>query len=148
FNSGVKENIIPQSASATINFRIIPETTIASVIARVQKTINDERIIIKPGNFSSEPSKISSTYSFGYKTINKTISEIFPEILVAPYLLVGATDSRHFSEISENIYRFSAININERNIKSFHGLNEKLPVSDFQNSIRFYTQLIKNSSLK
>ena len=102
FNSGVKDNIIPLSASATINFRIISGETIATVLDRVNKIINDERIIIKLGEFISEPSKVSSTSSFGYKTLHKTISEIYPTALVAPYLVVGATDSRHFNDISDN----------------------------------------------
>ena len=148
FNSGVKDNIIPLSASATINFRIIPKETIATVLDHVNKIINDERITIKTGEFVSEPSKVSSTSSFGYKTLHKTISEIYPTALVTPYLVVAGTDSRHFNDISDNIYRFSPIKINKGNIKSFHGLNERLPVSDFENSIRFYHQLIKNSTSK
>jgi carboxypeptidase PM20D1 len=146
FKSGVKENIIPQFASATINFRIIPETTIASVISYVKKTINDERVILKANNFSSEPSKVSSTKSFGYETVSKTISQIYPKTLISPYLVVGATDSRHFEDISDNIYRFLPIKLNKGNIKSFHGINENISVNDFKNSIHFYTQLIKNSN--
>lgn len=146
FNSGVKDNVIPQSASATVNFRIIPGETVASVTERIKALINDERIMIKEGVFISEPSKVSSTSSFGYQTLQKTISEIYPEVLVAPYLVVGGTDSRHLNDISDNIYRFSAIKLNKGNIKSFHGLNERLPIKDFENSIRFYYQIIKNSS--
>ena len=148
FNSGVKDNIIPQSASATVNFRIIPGETIATVTARVEQLVNDNRISISTGDFTSEPSKVSRTDSFGFETLHKTISEIFPEVLVTPYLVVGATDSRHLNDISDNIYRFSATTLNKGNIKSFHGLNERLPVSDFKNSIRFYYQLIKNSTSK
>ncbi|WP_186755869.1 M20 family peptidase [Echinicola salinicaeni] len=144
-NSGVKENIIPQSARATINFRILPEESVKTVIDRVSEVIEDDRISIKSSEFISEPSKVSSTDSFGYKEIQKTISQIFPSTLVSPYLVVGGTDSRHFSEISENIYRFSVIKLNKGNIKSFHGLNERIPVSDFENSIRFYQQLISNT---
>lgn len=148
FKSGVKDNIIPRTASAIINFRIIPGETIATVTNRVNQIINDKRITIETGAFVSEPSKVSSTSSFGYKILHKTISEIYPTALVAPYLVVGATDSRHFNAISNNIYRFSAIKINKENIKSFHGLNERLPISDFEDSIRFYHQLIKNSTSK
>ncbi|MBD8489694.1 M20/M25/M40 family metallo-hydrolase [Echinicola sp. CAU 1574] len=146
FNSGVKENIIPQSAKATINFRIIPGETIESVEERVKKTINDERIHIQRSAFISNPSKVSKTDSFGFQTIQETITETFPSTLVSPYLVVGGTDSRHFNEISDDIYRFSAIKLNKGNIKSFHGLNERIPVSDFENSIRFYHQLILNAT--
>lgn len=148
FNSGVKNNIIPLTASAVINFRIIPGETVATVKNRVSQIINDDRIKIKTGAFVSEPSKVSSTTSFGYKTLHETISEMYPTALVSPYLVVGATDSKHFTAISAHIYRFSPIKINKENIKSFHGLNERLPVSDFENSIRFYHQLITNSTSK
>ncbi len=148
FNSGVKENIIPLSASATINFRIIPETTVAQVKDRVKNLIADDRIKITLGSFNSEPSKVSNIDSFGYQKIHETIAEIYPDILVSPYLVIAATDSRHFEEVSENIYRFATITINPENIKSIHGLNERIPVQDFENAIRFYVQLIKNGTVK
>jgi carboxypeptidase PM20D1 len=148
FNSGIKDNIVPQYAHARVNIRILPEESVASVLDRVKKTINDERIKIKAGNFYSEPSKVSSINSLGYETIRKTIAEVYPSTLVIPYLLAGATDSRYFSDITENIYRFSARKTNTRNIKSFHGLNERISVSEFENSIRFYHQLIRNSTLE
>lgn len=89
----------------------------------------------------------NATNSYGYKTIQKTISEIYSSAFVSPFLVVAATDSRYFHYITENIYRFSVVKLNKRNIKSFHGLNENLPVSEFENSIRFYYQLIRNSNL-
>lgn len=146
FNSGVKDNIIPLSANAIINFRVIPGETIDYVVDRVEQIINDERVKVTTGAFISEASKVSSTNSFGYTTLQKTISEIYPNALVAPNLVIGATDSRHFKDVSDDIYRFSPFKINQDNIKSFHGLNERLPVSDFEDSIRFYYQLIKNST--
>ena len=146
FNSGVKENIIPLSANAKVNFRILPESTVEDVIAHVKKVIDDDRIVIKTGNFNSEPSKVSSTDSFGFTTIHKTIAEVYPEVLVSPYLVVGATDARFYGEVSDDIYRFSGIKINKNNVKSFHGLNERVAVKDYHDAIRFYSQLIKNST--
>jgi len=61
-------------------------------------------------------------------------------------LVVGGTDSKHFKNVSDNIYRFLPIHINSRNIKSFHGINERISVIDFENAIRFYVQLIQNST--
>mgnify|MGYP000595578286 CR=1 FL=1 len=75
FQSGVKENIIPQFASATVNFRILPEESISSVVEHVKNIINDERIVIKEGDFSAEASKVASTNSLGYQAIQKTIAE-------------------------------------------------------------------------
>jgi carboxypeptidase PM20D1 len=146
FKSGVKENIIPQYATASINFRIAPKTSIESAIDYVKNIIGDERITLKMGNFNSEASKVSSTDSFGFKTLQRTIAETSPDVLFTPYLVIGATDSRFFENISDNIYRFFPIKITPENIKSFHGINERVPVAEFENSIRFYTQLIKNGT--
>ena len=146
FNSGIKDNIIPQRANATVNFRVLPETTIEDVITHVKTVIADDRIIITKATTAAEASKLSRTDSFGFATLNKTILQLYPEVLVSPNLVVGATDSRHFRDISDDIYRFSPIHLNKDTKKSFHGLNERLAVKDFYDSIRFYIQLIKNSN--
>lgn len=145
FNSGVKDNIIPLSARATVNFRIISGSSIKEVMDHVKQTIDDERISVKESGFNTEPSKVSSTEEFGFQTIHRTIAEIYPETIVSPYLVVGATDARHFNEISNNIYRFLPVRITKSNIKSFHGLNERIAIDEFENAIRFYIQLIKNT---
>jgi carboxypeptidase PM20D1 len=146
FNSGVKDNIIPLTASATVNFRILPETTTDDVIAHVKKVINDDRITIEKGGFVSEPSKHSSPETEQFKTINKTILQLFPDVVVTPYLVVGGTDARHYNEVSDHLYRFSPIHLNKDNKNSFHGLNERVAISDFHDAIGFYVQLIKNSN--
>jgi len=146
FNSGVKDNIIPLSAKATVNFRIITGSSVAEVKERIRKVIDDERIEISEGNFNTEPSKVSSTEAPGFKLVHQTIAEVYPDILVSPYMVVGATDARHFGGLSDQIYRFLPTRINKTNVKSFHGLNERLAVKDFENAIHFYTQLIKNAS--
>lgn len=146
FNSGIKDNIIPMTASATVNFRILPETTSEDVIAHVKNVINDDRITITKGGFVSEPSKLSATDNEQFTILNTTILQLFPEVVVTPYLVVGGTDSRHYGEVTDNIYRFSPIHLNKNNQKSFHGLNERLAVSDFYDAIAFYVQLIQNSN--
>ena len=148
FNSGVKDNIIPLSAKATLNFRVISGSSIHEVLTHVKNVIDDDRITIKEGNWNTGPSRVSDTESFGFKAIHKTIAQIYPDALVSPYLVVGATDARHFNDISDHIYRFLPTRINRSNVKSFHGLNERIAVTEFENTIRFYVQLLKNSGLE
>ncbi|MDB2673026.1 M20 family peptidase [Flavobacteriaceae bacterium] len=146
FTSGIKDNILPQTAKATVNFRILSGESSAFVIERVKAVIDDPRIQIEKGRMQSEPSKVSSTNSFGYNNIHKTIAQIYQGTLVAPYLVVGGTDAKHFESIASDIYRFSPMVITRGNIKSFHGLNERIAIRDIENGIRFYQQLIQNST--
>lgn len=146
FRAGIKDNIIPNQAKASVNFRTLPQTSIADVIERVKSIIDDDRIMVTEGQFSSESPGASSVNTFGYQTIHVSIKEIFPDVVVAPNLVVGATDSRHYYPISDNIYRFVPFYLDKYNIKTFHGIDEHIRVEDFENSIRFYRQLIINSS--
>jgi carboxypeptidase PM20D1 len=148
FNAGIKDNIIPQNAKATVNFRIMPGESSSSVLARVQELIQDPRIQITKGRMQSEPSQVSSTESKGFSTIRKTVAEVYPDALVAPFLVIAGTDAKHFETIAKDIYRFSPMIINPAIIKSFHGLNERIAVKDFKKAVQFYQQLIQNSTLK
>ncbi len=143
FNSGIKENVIPSNASATINFRILPGLKIDDLIERVRSLINDDRIAITLKEFHSEASKVSSTETLGYAIINKAIKEVYPVITV-PNLVIAATDGRFYGKLCDNVYRFLPIRLNPNNIRSMHGIDERIPVEEFKDAIRFYVQLIRN----
>lgn len=145
-NGGIKENVIPYEAHASVNFRILPGTSIADVKDYVINTIADDRIEVKEGTFNSEAPESSSADSFGYHTIHTTIKQLFPQAVVTPNLVIGATDSRYYYPLSSNVYRFTPFYLNNENITTFHGVNERIPVKEFENAIRFYVQLIRNTS--
>ncbi len=146
FEAGIKENIIPTFARALINFRIIPDQTSEDVMQHVIEVINDERINPKFYGFNTNPSPVSPMDSDGYNVINRTIKEVFENTLTAPNLVIAATDSRHFGAVGSNIYRFVPYHINEENINTFHGIDERIPIEDYKDAIRFYRQLILNSN--
>lgn len=144
FEAGIKENVIPYHARAVVNFRIIPGQTADDVMQHVIETIDDERVKAKFYGFNTNPSPVSPMDSEGYAMINRTIRQTFNEALTAPNLVIAATDSRHFTGVSKNIYRFVPYHINDSNIQSFHGIDERIPVEDYKDAIRFYRQLILN----
>ena len=146
FNSGVKDNIIPLAARATVNFRILSESSVEEVIDHVKRVVADERIKIEVGETRVDPSPVSDIGTPGFGNLHRTVAQVFPDAAVAPYLVVGATDSRHFSEVSDQIFRFSPVRISPSNVKSFHGLNERVAVSDYRTAVNFYLQLVRNTT--
>ena len=147
FRAGLKENVIPQYAEAIVNFRIIPGETGNSVKERVEQVISDERVTVEFYGNGSNPSEVSATNAIGFNQINKTIKEVYPEVLVAPNLVIALTDSRYYKDVADQIYRFAPIRLNPDNISTFHGVNERIGVEQYKNAIRFYRQLIINSGL-
>ncbi len=138
--AGVKDNVIPTSASATINFRLLPGTSINAVSKHVKEAINDNRVqLIKENAFAEEASAVTSTQSSGFKQLEKAVIENYPGTLIAPYLTVGATDSRQMAGIANCILRFSPVT----DLEGMHGLNENISVKEYPKAISFYYRLMK-----
>jgi len=145
-NAGNKENVIPGRIEAAVNFRVIPGETLQSVEQHVKSVVNNDAIAIKPGKGNAEPSPVSPTDATGYRAINRTVRETFKDTIVAPGLMVAATDSRHFTAVSDAIYRFSPVRARTEDLPRFHGTNERLSLANYAEMIQFYQQLLKNGA--
>lgn len=145
--AGVKENVLPTTATAKVNFRILPGETIKTVEEYVKQVIDDKRVevINQAEGISSNPSKVSGTETFGYNVIRKSIQEIFPNVVISPALVIGATDSRHYRNVADEIYRFQPLSLLQNDLKRIHGVDERLSLENFDHAICFYRQLILNS---
>ncbi|PCJ37569.1 MAG: hypothetical protein COA99_12690 [Moraxellaceae bacterium] len=149
FNAGIKDNVLPTEAKAIVNFRILPGDDLAGVIEHVNTVIGNTSVLVRQkGVFAQEPSDISETSSRGFQLVQKTINQIYPGVIVAPGLVMGVTDSRHYADLIENIYRFSPLQYKPEDINRLHGLNERISVAHYSDAVRFYTQLIRQSVTK
>ena len=70
--------------------------------------------------------------------------ELFPGTLVAPGLVVAATDSRLYTPVSDHIYRFSPVRAKPEDLARFHGTNERISTANLGELVRFYHQLLRN----
>jgi len=110
--------------------------------------VDDPRVKLAPmaGEPPVEPSPRSSVHSPNFKLLQKTVAEVFPEAVVAPFVFVAATDSRHYALLTQDVYRFSPIPMNSEDVARIHGTNERIGIDDFARSIDFYCQLIRNAA--
>ncbi len=142
---GVKPNVLPSEASAIANFRIIPGETAESVLAYVREVVADDRVEIEISEFITNPSVVSDPESLGFRQIQQTAMQVFGDVVVTPYLVVGNTDARHFQEVSPQLFRFLPLQINSEDLPRMHGMDERIPVEQYHQAIRFYYQLLKTS---
>jgi carboxypeptidase PM20D1 len=142
--AGVKDNVIPTTAEAVVNCRILPGETSQDVIQHLERVISDDRVRLSTMDIIQEPTPVSPLNSYGFDMIHKTIKQVFPEVVLSPLVMIGSTDSRHFTEVSRNIYRFVPLLYYQEDLARIHGLNERISMENFTNAISFYYQLIKN----
>lgn len=143
FNAGNADNVLPGRASATVNFRLLPGDSGDAVVAHVADALKNPSIKIERAPGMSEASKVAATDAPGFQLINKTLH---PDVIVAPGLMIGATDSRHFDVVADNVYKFSPVRAKPEDLKRFHGTNERISIDNYVELIQFYHQLIGNSA--
>jgi carboxypeptidase PM20D1 len=145
FNAGNADNVLPGRATATVNFRLLPGDSSEAVIAHVGETLANPSIQIAKGAGSSEASKVAATDAPGFRLISTTLRQLHPDVIVAPGLMIGATDSRYFDGVADNVYKFSPVRAKVDDLKRFHGTNERISQANYVELIQFYHQLISNT---
>ncbi len=141
-----KENVLPQSANALINYRIAPWNSSADVLARARDAVGDLKVELSWVKPPREPSRISSTSSDGWKWIAAAARADAPGATLTPTLVVAGTDSRSMEPVSKDVYRFMPMHLSLKEAGMIHGTNEHMAVDSFKRMIDFYARLIRTST--
>lgn len=139
--AGIKDNVIPTLATAVMNFRLLPGDSASFVFNKVNEIINDKRVIVKHYDKNiSEASVTTPTHSVAFSRIDSIVKSSYDSVVSAPFLLIGATDSRHFTEVSDNIIKFSPM----VDPIGFHGIDERVRIDSYHRSIWFFEQFLRS----
>lgn len=147
-----KENILPQVAYARFNVRTLyPDSykdvlkRFDSIVEKVIKNKDEYEIKVVDEDDISDPSKEADLDSKSYKTISEILNEMFNDIIVSPFIVVGATDSRYYDDIADNVFKFLPVVMQGDDFEMVHGNNEKISVDNFFNVVNFYKKLIEKT---
>ncbi len=135
-------NVLPAEASLISNMRLNPADSVASATAYLKKTVNDDSVEITVLE-SFEPSPISETNCESWDKVAGAVAETWPGCIVSAYLMVQCSDSRHYRDLSNHVYRFSAMDMTAEERKSIHGNNEKIRLESISRAVEFYIRLMK-----
>lgn len=135
-------NVIPPVASMVSNIRLNPEDTVDSAMEYIRKTIGDDAITLSAAD-NMNPSPISRTDCDGWNRVANAVSETWSGSIVSPYLMVQCSDSRHYRDLSDKVYRFSAMDLTAEERKTIHGNNERIRVETIYRSVEFFIRVMK-----
>jgi len=142
-----KENVLPIAASAVINFRIMPGESVEDVVAHTIAVVADDSIDIEATATGLEPSPVASVDGSAYKLLQRTARQSWhdPLLLVSPRLVQVTTDTRHYHQLSDQVFRFQPVALQLEDVRSIHGTNERISLENLGTMLRFYRQLIVNA---
>lgn len=135
-------NVLPPEAKVTANLRLMGGDTAETAMQYLTDVMKNGDIKLNKLH-SSNPSIFSDTSSKGWEKLKEAIRESWPEALVSPYLMIAASDSRHFNRISDKVMRFSAMKLSSEERKLIHGNDERIPVDKIVDTVAFYRRLVK-----
>lgn len=147
FQAGVKENVLPHQARAVVNFRILPGDSVAGVLHHVRATVGPGIRVQATGTLNGEASPESDVRAPEFGVLQRTLAQIFPGAIVAPNLLAGATDSRHYQGLTANVYRFVPMRLKPADLARLHGRDERIGIENYGEIVRFYAQLLRNGAV-
>lgn len=135
-------NVIASTARAGVNVRVMVGDTVAVVTDRVREVIGDTRVQVSVTE-ANEPSPISPTDDDAFRLLEALISEVYPDSVPSPYVMMGATDARFFTAICPRVYRYAPFRMTKAQRQSIHSYDENIGVAAFVDGIGWYQLLIE-----
>ena len=140
---GTAGNVLPSSATATLNLRLAPGETVDSTLTRLKRIVADPKVTFEPVD-EHDPSPVSPTDTEQFTLITQAVAASYPDAMTTPYLMMQATDSRSFHRYAQCVYRFAPIYMSGDERATVHGIDERVRISSLQRGERFYQALIRS----
>ncbi len=136
-------NVVAASARANLNVRIAPGESVSSVVAHLRRAIDDDEVDLRIVA-SDEPSPISPSDGPQFEAVRDAVGAAYPDAVVTPYVMLAASDARHFTQIAEHVYRFSPFAMSREQRESIHGVDEHVSVDALGRGVVFFRALIRS----
>lgn len=142
-SGSVAANIIPETASVVANMRFMihqPMKESLEIIKNIAKKHDVEMNIL----YAHDCSKITDINNKNYKYVCSCIHDVFEDVKPTPYIMLGGTDSRHYTRICDSVIRFSPLKITNQQLQSVHAIDENISMDALYDAVRFYRYFIEN----
>ncbi len=138
-----ENNVLPSRASVGFNLRVINGESCGEAEQRVRDAVFNPDVAVRR-IYAAEPSRYSETSGEAWERLTDAIRRTWPKAIVSPYLMLAASDSRHYDRISSNVYRFCPLELSKEERGTIHGVNERIPTWKAVKCAEFYLRLIRS----
>ena len=138
-------NVMPDESYAIVNCRVNLGESVADVKTHMQKVLGSKYEVELLEKGQHEPTSMSDLDSFGWRMMQKTVAEVFPGGVTAPFPFVAGTDSKFYDSLTRCTFKFSPHITDAKYRAGMLNVNEYFKVSDVESDIQFYYRFMQNS---
>lgn len=139
--TGIKVNVIPAEASATLDCRLLPDVDVDGFIAALRGVIDDERVQVE---VLTRSSGAASTMEHEFVDIvREVVSELVEGAHIAPELTSGFTDSRIYRLRGIPAYGFVPCLVKPEELSGVHGHNERISVENLRLGMQILYEVVR-----
>lgn len=135
------DNVIAERATAMVNVRVAVGSNVAEAVDDIRRAVDDPAVTVRMV-YGSEPAPVSRSDGPVWQLLADAITDTFPGSVVTPYVMLQASDSRHFAAISDGVYRFLPFDLTAAERGALHAIDESIRVSTYLRGIAFFRRLI------
>ena len=139
-------NVIPKEPYLVANLRTSVHQGCAESLAVMKKYADKYDLDIEV-IMQRDASPVSNIHSREYAYVCECIRKQFPDVGIAPYIIMGGTDCRHFHALTENALRFAPVRMTNAQSASCHAVDENVTLSALAEGVRFFKMFLKGYSL-
>ncbi|RNI24392.1 M20/M25/M40 family metallo-hydrolase [Flexivirga caeni] len=132
-------NVLASTATAGVNVRVAIDETADEAVERVRTLVGDGiEVIVRTAYDPSPVADLGDAFAL----LERVTREVMPDVIPVPYVVMAATDARHFQRVWRNCYRFNPFRMSEAQRQSLHNVNEHLDVTSLLEGVRWYRALL------
>ncbi|HWQ03312.1 MAG TPA: M20/M25/M40 family metallo-hydrolase [Candidatus Nitrosotenuis sp.] len=140
---GVRSNVIPSEARATLNIRLLPGELIADLLAELRKVVNDPNVRLEADPASRQQSPPSPVDGELFQTIERVAPKFFPGAAVLPLMSTWATDSAQLRLRNVQAFGLIPFPLTEEELARMHSDDERIPLDAFRKGIEFTFRVVE-----
>ncbi len=137
-----KVNVIPSTAEATLDCRLLPGVNAPEFISEMKARINDPRVTVDVMNEPEDPGP-SSSHTPLFEAMARAIRTVHPDAIVTPMLVPHGTDSNKLRVKGVIAYGFTPMVLDLSTAGSMHSDQEHIPVAEFERGIQIFYEVLK-----
>jgi acetylornithine deacetylase/succinyl-diaminopimelate desuccinylase-like protein len=141
-SAGVRANVIPAEARATLNIRLLPGDTIDVLLSELNKLVNDPlvKLEVQPdAGLAAPPSSLENDF---YGVITKIAAQEFGGVPILPYQSPWATDSAQLRLHNVQAYGLWPFPLTDEDLKRMHGDDERIPLTSFAKGLEVEAHIV------